>query len=123
MCQGRSNSKRLGKGICDLECRMSFQDATVEHLGHKRSNHNNLLLCYHQTTRKYQHPFRFQVVWCTHSHYPIMAVNAWNRDRGNSGDDTALASGKEDFLRFNDVYYCNIFRRKNELEARLRGTQ
>nr|XP_027192963.1 uncharacterized protein LOC113787807 [Cicer arietinum] len=101
---------------------MSFQEATVEHLVRRRLDHNLLLLSCHQTTCKDRCPFIFQAAWCTHSHYSFVVANAWNRLHENGGVDTALASEKEDSLKFNDEHFGNIFRRK-ELETILRGIQ
>jgi hypothetical protein len=118
---GRSLSKRLDRGVCDHEWRMSFQEATVEHLVRRHSDHNPLLLRCNQVSNRGHRPFRFQAAWCTHTSYSNVVLNAWNK--GNGSVVASLQSVEKDSLTFNEEHFGNIFRRKKHLESRMRGIQ
>jgi hypothetical protein len=70
-CRGnRLVSRRLDRGLCDIEWRMRFPEATVEHLVRRQSDHNPLLLrCCTGVSSSVGRPFRFQAAWCTHDDY------------------------------------------------------
>jgi hypothetical protein len=66
-------------------------------------------------------PFRFQAAWFTHSEYPALVKDSWARDR--RGIVQCLQNVTKDSIIFNKEVFGNIFARKKELEARLRGIQ
>jgi len=118
---GRSLSKRLDRGVCDHEWRMSFQEATMEHLVRRHSNHNPLLLRCNQVSNRGHRPFRFQAAWCTHTNYSNAVLNAWNK--GNGSVVASLQNVEKGSLTFNEEHFGNIFRRKKHLESKMRGIQ
>jgi hypothetical protein len=61
-------------------------------------------------------PFQFQAAWFTHSEYPALVKN-------NCARDNCLQNVAQDSTIFNKEVFGNIFARKKELEARLRGIQ
>lgn len=81
---GRMVSRRLDRCVCDHEWRMRFQEATVEHLVKRQSDHNPLLLRgSHLVSNKEGRPLRFQAAWCTHEDYSQVVKLAWNKCQGN----------------------------------------
>jgi hypothetical protein len=66
-------------------------------------------------------PFQFQAAWFTHSEYPALVKNNCARDRSNIVH--CLQNVAQDTTIFNKEVFGNIFARKKELEARLRGIQ
>jgi len=64
-------SRRLDRGLCDVDWRLSFPEAIVEHLVRLQSDHNPILLrCCTGVSSRADRPFRFQAAWCTHEAYP-----------------------------------------------------
>jgi hypothetical protein len=115
-------SRRLDRGVCDTRWRLQFLEATIEHLVRRQSDHNPLILrCSHPSPSPTSRPFRFQAAWCTHVDYPPLVKKAWDRDRGNVAK--SLHNVSEDSKKFNKEVFGNIFARKRELEARLKGIQ
>lgn len=123
MWGGRLISRRLDRGIGDLPWRLSFPEASIEHLTRKHLDHNPLLLrCYTNVAANRDRPFRFQAAWCSHEDYIGVVQEAWG------GEDTtsvvqSLHQVRDKSIIFNKEVFGNIFAKKKELEARLRGIQ
>jgi hypothetical protein len=97
-----------------------FPEATVEHLVRRHSDHILILLrCNTVVVSQENSPFRFQAAWFTHSDYPSLVKNSWARDRSNIVN--CLQNVANDSTIFNKEVFGNIFARKKEVEARLRG--
>lgn len=119
---GRMVARRLDRALCDLRWRMAFPDATVEHLVRRHSDHNPILMrCSNHEDLREGKPFRFQAAWCTHADYPMVVRNAWGKNKTNIA--MALTNVREDSKVFNKEKFGNIFAKKQQLEARLRGIQ
>lgn len=118
---GRLISRRLDRGIGDLPWRLSFPEASIEHLTRKHLDHNPFLLrCYTNVAANRDRPFRFQAAWCSHEDYIGVVQEAWG------GEDTtsvvqSLHQVRDKSIIFNKEVFGNIFAKKKELEARLRG--
>jgi len=119
---GRLVSRRLDRGLCDIEWRMRFPEATIEHLVRRQSDHNPLLLrCCTGVSPSAGRPFRFQAAWCTHEDYHEIVKQAWRKDTCNIS--VSLKNVMEESQVFNKEVFGNIFRKKREYEARLQGIQ
>ncbi|PNY13870.1 ribonuclease H [Trifolium pratense] len=119
---GRIVHRRLDRGLGNYDWRMKFPEATVEHLVRRHSDHNPIYLrCSNVMLGHEDRPFRFQAAWFTHNEYPNLVRNTWNRDRGNIAH--CLQNVAKESTTFNKEVFGNIFARKKEVEARLRGIQ
>ncbi|GAU48983.1 hypothetical protein TSUD_245740 [Trifolium subterraneum] len=119
---GRIVHRRLDRSFCNLDWRLKFPEATVEHLVRRHSDHNPILLrCSNAMTCHEGRPFRFQAAWFTHSDYPQLVKNTWSRDRNNIIG--CLQNVAQESITFNKEVFGNIFARKKEVEARLQGIQ
>ncbi|KAK2392667.1 hypothetical protein QL285_066003 [Trifolium repens] len=122
-CRGsRIVHRRLDRSFCNYDWRMKFPEATVEHLVRRNSDHNPILLrCSNVMMAQEDRPFRFQAAWFTHNDYPNLVRNTWNRNGGNIVH--CLHNVATESTTFNKEVFGNIFARKKEVEARLRGIQ
>jgi hypothetical protein len=119
---GRFVQHRLDRSFCNYDWRLMFPEATVEHLVQRHSDHIPILLrCFNNVGNHENRPFRFQVAWFTHSDYPNLVKNTWARDRHNIVG--CLQNVAKLSTIFNKEVFGNIFARKKEVEARLRGIQ
>lgn len=119
---GRLISRRLDRGIGDLPWRLGFPEASVEHLTRKHSDHNPLLLrCYTNVASRKDRPFGFQAAWCAHEDYMGVVQEAWGG--AETGIVQSLCKVRDQSIIFNKEVFGNIFAKKKELEARLRGIQ
>jgi hypothetical protein len=119
---GRIVHRRLDRGLGNHDWRLKFSEATVEHLVRKNSDHNPILLrCSSTMLSNEGRPFRFQAAWFTRNEYPTLVTNTWARDRHNIAQ--CLQNIAEASTVFNKEVFGNIFARKKEVEARLRGIQ
>lgn len=119
---GRLISHRPDRGLGDHNWRMTFPEGTIEHLSRRHSDHSPILLrCSNAIYDKSGRPFRFQAAWYMHEGYPTVVRNAWARGRGVVPQ--SLFHVKEASILFNKETFGNIFGKKRELEARLKGIQ
>lgn len=115
-------SRRLDRGLCDMDWHLKFPEATVEHLVRRQSDHNPILMkCHTGISSREGRPFRFQAAWCTHEAHSDIVKQAWRKDQGNVS--LSLNNVKHESLIFNKEVFGNIFLRKIEYEARLHGIQ
>ncbi|KAK2452596.1 ABC transporter B family member [Trifolium repens] len=68
-------------------------------------------------------PFRFQAAWFTHKDYPQLVKNTWTHDNNNNNIVGCLQNVARESSTFNKEVFGNVFSRKKEVEARLRGIQ
>ncbi|MCH81888.1 RNA-directed DNA polymerase (Reverse transcriptase), partial [Trifolium medium] len=115
-------SKKLDRGLANVDWRLAFLEAFVEVLCRFHSDHNPLLLHFGglhiaQGTR----PFHFIAAWIDHDEYSTLVERAWTIADHNP--ITALNNVKQDSITFNHEVFGNIFRRKRHIERRLKGVQ
>nr|KYP54501.1 Transposon TX1 uncharacterized [Cajanus cajan] len=119
---GLSLHKRLDRAVCDILFRTKFPEAVVEVLPRGHSDHNPLLLrCGGFPQPRGDLPFRFKAAWCTHAAYCKVVHDAWNCHSGNVLN--ALNQVRMASITFNQEVFGNIFVRKRELQARIRGLE
>jgi hypothetical protein len=101
---------------------MKFHEATVEHLVRKKYDHNPILIrCNNAMVYREGRPFRFQALWFTHKDYLPLVKDTWSTESGSIV--RCLQSVAQKSIDFNKNVFGNIFARKKEVEARLRGIQ
>ncbi|KAK2378521.1 hypothetical protein QL285_066416 [Trifolium repens] len=122
-CRGqRSISKKLDRGMANLNWRVNFPEAFIETLCRNNSDHNPIFLrCGGLPIARGARPFRFEAAWINHSDYEDVVLNAWLAERGNI--TSALNKVKDDSIVFNKDIFGNIFRKKREIANRLKGIQ
>jgi len=113
-CRGnRLVSRRLDRGLCDIEWRMRFPKATIEHIVLSQSDHNPILLrCCTGVSSSVGRPFRFQAAWCTHENYHEIVKQEWRKDTCNIS--VSLKNVMEESQVFNKEVFGNIFRKKKK---------
>jgi exonuclease III len=113
-------SKKLDRGLANVDWRMSFPEAFVEVLCRLHYDHNPLLLRFGGLPlARGPRPFRFEAAWIDHKDYESLVRNSWNSSNHNT--ITALNIVKENSIIFNHEVFGNIFRRKKHVESRLKG--
>lgn len=118
----RPISKKLDRVISDRNWRHCFAEAYVENLCRRSSDHCPLLLRLKAPIPdKHARPFRFQAAWLSHKDFPLLVRNAWRE--GNHIIPQSLNCVRDEAIIFNKKVFGNITRRKNSIEARLRGIQ
>ncbi|XP_019163558.1 PREDICTED: uncharacterized protein LOC109159904 [Ipomoea nil] len=110
---------RLDRALCNIDWRVRFPDAEVEHLPRVASDHAPLLLRLHGSRRG--NPtnlfhFHFQAAWLTHQDLTKVVKRMWNTDGDLAGNVQRVAHGLSDW---NKEVFGNIFKRKKDLLSRI----
>ncbi|XP_073051225.1 uncharacterized protein [Primulina eburnea] len=112
---------RLDRGVCTIEWRQLFPDATVTHLPIIQSDHAPLLLKLNgQQKTKCHGPFRFQAAWLTHKDFHEVIEKEWQMNLTLGNNVEKLIKPLTDW---NSSTFGNINRRKRTLMARIEGVQ
>ncbi|CAJ2635885.1 unnamed protein product [Trifolium pratense] len=115
-------SKKLDRGLANVEWRLAFPEAFVEILCRFHSDHNPLLLRFGGLPIiRGPRPFRFEAAWIDHNDYSALVESAWRSSSNNT--ITALNNVRQDSITFNHEVFGNIFKRKKHIENRLKGVQ
>jgi len=115
-------SKKLDRGLANVDWRISFPEAFVEVLCRLHSDHNPLLLRFGGLPlARGPRPFRFEGAWIDHKDYADLVSQSWT----SSNHDTiiALKNVMKNSITFNQEVFGNIFKRKKHIERRLKGIQ
>jgi len=113
-------SKKLDRGIANINWRLSFPEAFVEVLYRLHSDHNPLLLRFGGLPlARGPRPFRFEAAWIDHEDYADLVTRAWNSSNHNT--IVALNKVRENSISFNHDVFGNIFQKKKHIENHLRG--
>jgi len=92
-------SKKLDRGLANVDWRISFPEAFVEVLCRSYSDHNPLFLRFGGLPlARGTRPFRFEAVWIDHQDYENVVRNSWNSSNHNI--IIALQNAKENPLLF-----------------------
>ncbi|XP_024632727.1 uncharacterized protein [Medicago truncatula] len=115
-------SKKLDRGMANVDWRLSFPEAFVEVLCRLHSDHNPLLLRFGglPLTRG-PRPFRFEAAWIDHYDYGNVVKRSWSTHTHNP--TASLIKVMENSIIFNHDVFGNIFQRKSRVEWRLKGVQ
>jgi hypothetical protein len=115
-------SKKLDRGLANVEWRMSFPEAFVEVLCRFHSDHNPLLLRFGGLPlSRGSRPFRFEAAWIDHNDYADLVKRSWLPSNNNI--TASLTKVKDNSITFNHEVFGNIFQRKKHIESRLKGIQ
>lgn len=115
-------AKKLDRGIANLQWRLAFPEAFIEVLCRLHSDHNPLFLRLGGLPQmRGPRPFKFEAAWIVHSDYQGVVQHAWGTRRGRPME--ALAQVRDQSINFNKEVFGNIFKRKRNIEARIRGIQ
>ena len=115
-------SARLDRALCNSMWRTHFQEAAVRHLPHSYSDHCPLLInpMGFADIRHNPKPFRFQVAWMEHRQFDEFIHTQW---RSTLPLGTALSKLSAALCDWNKEVFGNLFRRKRQAWARLKGVQ
>ncbi|XP_019178992.1 PREDICTED: uncharacterized protein LOC109174182 [Ipomoea nil] len=114
---------RLDRALCNLEWRIRFPDASVEHLQRVASDHTPLLIRLfggRRDTISNPFHFRFQAAWLAHQDLPTLVQRSWDTGRGLTDNIQKIS---HDLSDWNKTIFGNIFKRKKVLLSRLGGIQ
>lgn len=113
-------SKKLDRGMANIDWRLSFPEAFVEVLYRLHSDHHPLLLRFGGLPlARGSRPFRFEAAWIDHDDYADLVTRAWHSSNHNTV--AALNKVRENSIIFNHDVFGNIFQKKKHIENRLRG--
>ncbi|XP_019158270.1 PREDICTED: uncharacterized protein LOC109154983 [Ipomoea nil] len=120
---GATKGARLDQTLCNIDWRVRFPYAEVEHLPRVASDHAPLLLRLHGSRRG--NPtnlfhFHFQAAWLTHQDLTKVVQRMRNTDRDLADNVQRVAHGLSDW---NKEVFGNIFKEKKVLLSRLGGIQ
>ncbi|KAL2997949.1 hypothetical protein AAZX31_09G069100, partial [Glycine max] len=116
--RGMLMAKRLDRVMSDIQWRLAFPEATMEHLVRRHSDHNPILLrCCNQVTTRGKRSFRFQAAKCTYEGYAQVVSRAWNKERAEVFK--ALYNVSKETLVFNKEDFCSVIGMRKDIEARL----
>jgi len=77
-------SKRLDRGLANVDWRLAFPEAFVEVLCRLHSDHNPLLLRFGGLPlARGPRPFRFEAAWIDNEAYSDLVATAWNTSNHN----------------------------------------
>ncbi|KAL8139773.1 hypothetical protein V2J09_005794 [Rumex salicifolius] len=115
-------SARLNRGLCNLQWRSLFPQASIRHLATNQSDHSPLLLSFNGfgdicTPKR---PFRFQAAWMLHLEFQEFLVTHWDNDMPLS---TALSNLETNLDSWNKMVFGNLFLQKERLWRRIEGVQ
>ena len=113
--------ERLDRGFANASWRCAFPEASVHHLTRTHSDHCPVLICLDKPpSLNLPRPFIFQPVWLSHPDFPNVLNNSWDVI-------FPLESNVIEFtktvVKWNRDVFGNIFWKKQNLVARLRGIQ
>ena len=113
--------KRLDRSFYNAAWKLLYPEAIVKHLVRVNFDHCPILIKLEESiTLNLPRPFRFQPIWLSHPNFPNVVRGAWsNTKRLNDAITSFTASAKV----WNKEVFGNIFARKRNIEARLRGIQ
>lgn len=103
--------KRLDRCMTNVDWCILFPHALAELLLSSNSDHNLIMLSCSKSRTKRLKSFYLQAAWSMHCDYGSIVWDTFNK----------LIYVKEDSTKFNDEVFGNIFCRKHQIEARLRG--
>ncbi|KAL8161268.1 hypothetical protein V2J09_012757 [Rumex salicifolius] len=115
-------SARLDRGLCNIEWREAYLEASIRHLPMNQSDHAPLLLRSNGVSMRdpNNRPFRFQAAWMLHCEFQEFVAEHWQY-----GAD--LPSALENLVvhlnTWNKDVFGNLFRRRNRLWRRIEGAQ
>ncbi|XP_031095268.1 uncharacterized protein LOC115999567 [Ipomoea triloba] len=112
---------RLDRALCNTQWRINYPEAIVNHLPMANSDHSPLVIT--TTPRsKAGGParFRFNMAWSMHKDFLNCIRNAWIPDRELEVNKTSVAKA---LTAWNTNTFGNVFQRKKQLLARIRGIQ
>lgn len=113
---------RLDRFLCNEDWRLRFEEGAVNHLPKNYSDHCPIIVSSSgfapvpETIRQ----FRFQAAWLSHDTFDDFVTKNWVQD-------APVVPFQEEFAtklkRWNKEEFHNVFRKKDELWARLEGVQ
>ncbi|KAJ8449185.1 hypothetical protein Cgig2_027187 [Carnegiea gigantea] len=113
---------RLDTGLCNLQWRLRFEEASVRHLLQNQSDHCPILILPRgfATIHSARRPFRFQAAWLSHAQFEECVTDNWQPDLTLGPLLQHLAKSFDDW---NKRVFGNLFHRKKVLWARIEGIQ
>jgi len=108
-------SKKLDRGLANIQWRLAFQKAFVEVLCRLHSEHNPIILRFGGLPIVCgPRPFRFEAAWINHNDYMGVAEHAWMTS--NNNPVAALRLVQENSITFNH----NVFGKRSKLKLDLK---
>lgn len=112
---------RLDRALGNIEWKLRFPEARVEHLQMITSDHTPLLLNTNPAPRESgPKKFRFNLAWATHQGFQPLVRQNWNAATDLESNKAQMAKA---LTSWNNSTFGNIFHRKKRLLARLKGIQ
>ncbi|XP_075665606.1 uncharacterized protein LOC142635308 [Castanea sativa] len=115
------NQERIDRVFVNADWNGLYLEAHVRHLERSHSNHCQVLLILARNQGiSFPCPFRFQLMWLSHSTFPVVVRDAWM-------SPTVLAQVVSNFetkvTEWNKNVFANLFYHRKRIIARLKGVQ
>jgi hypothetical protein len=111
----------LDRGFANAAWREVYPEATVHHLTRIHSDHCPVIICLSKPPcLSLPRPFIFQPVWFSHPSFPEVVNNSWDVVLPLESN---IIEFTEAVMKWNKDVFGNIFWKKKNLTARLRGIQ
>ncbi|XP_019173843.1 PREDICTED: uncharacterized protein LOC109169419 [Ipomoea nil] len=114
---------RLDRALANIEWRLRFPEAQVQHLSMVASDHSPLLVntCISASSHlNHRMRFKFNAAWTTHPKFQDFIGQMWSTTGELESEKKSVA---EALQAWNRNVFGNIFQRKNRTLARLKGVQ
>jgi ribonuclease HI len=113
--------ERLDRGFANTAWREAYPEASVHHLTRTHSDHCPVLVCLDKPpSLRLPRPFIFQPVWLSHPTFNVVVTDSWDIVLPLESNVIGFT---EAVMKWNRDVFGNIFWKKKNLMARLRGIQ
>ncbi|XP_019164608.1 PREDICTED: uncharacterized protein LOC109160818 [Ipomoea nil] len=115
--------RRLDRVLWNMSAQMVFPEAKVRTLSRIHSDHNPLMFTEvaGRPPDRDLRPFRFEAAWLDRQDYALIWKNSSSGDINDF--ESIITNITEQSKHWNKDFFGNIFRRKRDLETRIRGIQ
>lgn len=106
---------RLDRGLCSVDWRNAFLDASLSHLPRAQSDHIPMMVRLKGTSQSPMVlPFRFQMAWFSHIEFKQVVETEWEGDGPLEQKVSRLASS---LSQWNIIVFGNIYKQKRRILA------
>lgn len=112
--------KKIDRILCKIEWCIHYHKAFAKVLPRIQSKYHPIVLMEGIPTQGMNRLFCFETAWSSHPEFSAFVTSRWNNNTTLTANLTYLVSNLK---YWNQEVFGNIFRRKNQLMARIKGIQ
>lgn len=112
---------RLDRALCNLDWRIRFEGASVEHLATSHSDHVPILIRTDKAfERRGEEKFRFQAAWLMDESFSETVARHWSANADLADNVRHITTSLKDW---NKEHFGSVGRKKRRVLARIQGVQ